>query len=145
MLFPTYSFLIFFILTFSLGISLKKQVNLYKPFLLLVNLIFYFFWGLNFLSGLLISIGINYGILWGLKNNSKFSKFWLILGITFNILYLGTFKYYNFFVDSFLAIFDFLPSVSNFQPLEILVPIGVSFYTFRMISHLVDCYRQILA
>ncbi|MFM6451281.1 MAG: MBOAT family protein, partial [Planktothrix sp.] len=77
MLFPTYSFLIFFILTFSLGISLKKQVNLYKPFLLLVNLIFYFFWGLNFLSGLLISIGINYGILWGLKTDSKFSKFWL--------------------------------------------------------------------
>lgn len=145
MLFPTYSFLIFFILTFSLGISLKKQVDLYKAFLLLVNLIFYSFWGLNFLSGLLISIGINYGILWGLKNNSKFSKFWLILGITFNILYLGTFKYYNFFVDSLLAIFDFLPPVSNFQPLEILVPVGVSFYTFRMISHLVDCYRKILA
>ena len=142
MLFPTYSFLIFFILIFSLGISLKKSIDLYKIFLLLANLIFYSFWGLNFLSLLLISIGINYGILLGLKSDPKNAKSWLILGIIFNILYLGTFKYYNFFVDSFLVLFSFLPFTSTFQPLEILVPIGVSFYTFRIISHLIDCYRQ---
>jgi len=142
MLFPTYSFLIFFIIVFSLGISLKKQVDLYKVFLLLANLIFYSFWGLNFLSLLLISIGINYGILLGLKSYPKNAKLWLFLGIIFNILYLGTFKYYNFFVDSFLEVFSFLPVASTFQPLEILAPVGVSFYTFRIISHLVDCYRQ---
>lgn len=145
MLFPTYSFLIFFIIVFSLGISLKKQVGLYKAFLLAGNLIFYSFWGLSFLILLLMSISINYGILLGLKSRFTTAKSWLIGGIVFNILYLGTFKYYNFFIDSFLEIFSFLPLASTFQPLEILVPVGVSFYTFRIISHLVDCYRQTLA
>lgn len=142
MLFPTYSFLIFFLVIFSLGSSLKKQVYFYKVFLLLANLIFYSFWGLNFLIFLLISIGINYGILQGLKTPNKQGKFWLTVGIIFNILYLGTFKYYNFFQDSFLDLLSFFPLNTSFQTLEIIAPVGISFYTFRTISHLVDSSRQ---
>lgn len=142
MLFPTYQFLIFFIISFSLGISLKKRIDLYKIFLLISSLVFYSFWGLNFLSLLVISTTINYWILIQIGKKSKFQKTFLTSGIIFNCLFLGIFKYYNFFTDGLLEFFSFIQIPNAVQAVEIIAPVGVSFYTFRMISHLVDCDRQ---
>ena len=66
---------------------------------------------------------------------------WLSLEII-NIVYLGFFKYYNFFIDSFQETLNLLQIHSNIQILEVIIPIGISFYTFRIISHLIDCYRN---
>ncbi len=140
MLFPTYEFLGFFAIVFTLSIFLKKQVSAYKYFLLFTSLIFYSFWSFNFLGLLVTDTAINYIILQETANKQK--KVFLVIGLVINLIYLGIFKYYNFFVDS---LYEFLNAVQlqfSFPVLQILVPVGISFYTFRIIAHLVDCYRN---
>ena len=141
MLFPTYEFISFFVIIFTLSIFLKKRISTYKYFLLSASLIFYSFWSLKFLGLLVTDTAINYLILKETAN-SKHKKVFLVLGLVINLIYLGFFKYYNFFVDS---LYEFLNAVQlqfSFPVLQILVPIGISFYTFRIIAHLVDCYRE---
>ncbi|MDB9512189.1 MBOAT family protein [Kamptonema animale CS-326] len=141
MLFPTYQFLVFFLITFSLAISLKQRVVLYKIFLLATSLVFYSFWSLNFLGLLVGSTLINYLIVRGVYKN-KYTKSFLIAGLILNIIYLGIFKYYNFFANSLFEVLNSLNIPANFQVLQIIAPVGVSFYVFRIISHLVDSYNQ---
>jgi alginate O-acetyltransferase complex protein AlgI len=141
MLFPTYEFVGFFLIVFTLGIFLKKRVRAYKYFLLFASLIFYSFWSLNFLGLLTTDILINYVIL-RLTAKSPHKNLYLIAGLGVNLLYLGFFKYYNFFVDSLFQLLNTFQLQFSFSVLQILAPIGISFYTFRIISHLVDCYKN---
>lgn len=141
MLFPTYEFLVFFAIIFTSSIFLKHRVSAYKYFLLFASLIFYSFWSLNFLGLLVTDTVINYLILKGIANN-KYKKVFLILGLVVNLIYLGFFKYYNFFVDSLYELLNSVQLQFSFPVLQILAPIGISFYTFRIIAHLVDCYRN---
>ncbi|MGL4377432.1 MAG: MBOAT family O-acyltransferase, partial [Microcoleaceae cyanobacterium] len=140
MLFPTYQFLIFFIIIFSIGISWKKDVVRYKIFLLIVSLVFYGFWSWQFLGLLSLCTIINYLFL--IPLGQKKSKFVLIVALIFNIGYLGVFKYYNFFINSLLENITTLKIPENLTTLQIFVPLGVSFYIFRIISHLIDSYQQ---
>ena len=144
MLFPTYQFLVFFLIIFSAILSLKQQVNLYKIVLLVSSLLFYSFWSFDFLLLLILGTAYNYIILRAVCNG-KYKKLALISGIIFNIANLGIFKYCNFFVTSLFDVLNQLKISASFQVLQILVPIGVSFYTFRMISHLIDCYQKKLS
>ncbi len=141
MLFPTYEFLVFFIITFTLGSFLKQRLIAYKYFLLFVNIIFYSFWSLQFLGLLVIDVIINYLIIQALIKTQR-NFFFLILGLLVNLIYLGFFKYYNFFCDSLQGLLETLKIPSDIQILQIITPIGISFYTFRTISHLIDCYRN---
>ena len=141
MLFPTHEFLVFFAIIFTTSIFLKHQVSAYKYFLLFASLIFYSFWSLNFLGLLVTDTVINYLILKGISKN-KHKKVFLILGLIVNLIYLGFFKYYNFFVDSLYELLNAVQLQFSFPVLEILAPVGISFYTFRIIAHLVDCYRN---
>ena len=141
MLFPTYDFLIVFTIIFTLGIFLKKRVSAYKYFLLLTNVVFYSFFGLNLLVLLLTDIVINYLILKGVTND-KYKKVFLVFGLIVNLIYLGFFKYYDFFVDSVLGFQNAFQLQFNFTLVETFLTVGISFYTFRIIAHLVDCYRN---
>lgn len=141
MLFPTYEFLVFFALVFTIGCFIKKKVTAYKYYLIGVSLIFYSFWGLHFLESLFIDIVVNYLIIESIER-TPYKKQFLFIGVTLNLLYLGFFKYYNFFTDSLYVALNNLHIPANFQTLQILTPIGISFYTFRIISHLIDCYKN---
>ena len=141
MLFPTYEFLSFFAIIFTLSIFLKKRIVAYKYFLLFANLVFYSFWSLNFLGLLASDTAINYLIL-KKAANSKHKKVFLVLGLVINLIYLGFFKYYNFFVDSLYEILHAINLQFSRPFLEILAPIGISFYTFRIIAHLVESNRK---
>ena len=141
MLFPTYQFLVFFLIIFSAIVSLKPQVDLYKIVLLISSLLFYSFWSFDFLLLLILGTVYNYIILRAVCNG-KYKKLALISGIIFNIANLGIFKYCNFFVTSLFDVLNQLQIPASFQVLQIIAPVGVSFYTFRMISHLIDCYQQ---
>lgn len=140
MLFPTYQFLIFFIIIFSIGISWKKDVVRYKIFLLIVSCVFYGFWSWQFLGLLILCTIINYLFLIPLAQ--KKSNFVLIVALIFNIGYLGIFKYYNFFINSLLENLTTLKIPENLTTLQIFAPLGVSFYIFRIICHLIDSYQQ---
>jgi D-alanyl-lipoteichoic acid acyltransferase DltB (MBOAT superfamily) len=141
MLFPTYQFLVFFLIVFSASVSLKHKVDLYKIVLLLSSLLFYSFWSFDFLLVLLLGTAYNYIILRAVCSG-KYKKLALISGLIFNIANLGIFKYCNFFVTSLFELLNRLQIPASFQVLQIIAPVGVSFYTFRMISHLIDCYQQ---
>jgi alginate O-acetyltransferase complex protein AlgI len=139
MQFMTLQFFIFFVGVFLLAILFKESKKYYRIFLLVVSLSLYFFFGINFFLILVANILINYLLLRGI---GKFGKKIFILSIIINILFLAGFKYYNFGIDSLLQSLDILNISANIQVLRILIPVGISFYTFRNISHLVDCYKK---
>ena len=74
-------------------------------------------------------------------SNYKNKKFWLWLSIGINLGFLGVFKYYNFFADSFANGLAQLGFRANFETLQIILPIGISFYTFHGLSYVIDIYK----
>ncbi len=116
-------------------ISNKKVKNI---ILLIASLVFYAWGEPKYIILMLISIVVNYifGLL--IDKYRKKSKLFLILDILFNLLLLGYFKYYNFFVNNINNIFNHqLLSIRN-----IALPIGISFYTFQILSYIIDLYRN---
>ncbi|MBD2494448.1 MBOAT family protein [Nostoc sp. FACHB-280] len=144
MLFPTYDFFLFFIGTFACASFLKSHVLAYKYFLLIVNVIFYAFFGWHFLELLSANVITNFLILEGISTD-KNRRFFLVFGIVINLIYLGFFKYYNFFIDSLQEVLNTFKISSEIPILQVLIPVGISFYTFRVIAHLIDCYKNQLA
>lgn len=145
MLFNSFEFAVFFpavflVYWFAVNNSLKNQ----NIFLLIASYFFYGWWDCSFLLLLgLLSIA-NYLIGIEIENNDKTRKrkFWLISGLIINIGVLGVFKYYNFFVDSFIDLVSLsgydLPRFST----TIILPLGISFYTFLSLSYIIDIYKQ---
>lgn len=138
MLFPSIQFLLFFIIVFLLGIFFKRYKTVFKFYLLFVSFFFYVTWSLVFFGILVGNIIINFCFN---KLAEDKSKFFLILGIITNLIFLGIFKYYNFFVESLYNLLSSSGIQSSITTLQIIAPIGISFYTFKNISHLVDVYK----
>ena len=145
MLFNSYSFIFLFLpITFAgmfwLGNYSRRLAALWLG---LASLTFYAVWDARFVILLLASISFNYGAgYWiGLRRNANSSnqaKHSLIAAIAFNLILLGYFKYTNFFIVStneFLGI--------HIPTLDIILPLGISFFTFTQIAFLVDVYRGI--
>jgi D-alanyl-lipoteichoic acid acyltransferase DltB (MBOAT superfamily) len=105
---------------------------------------FYACWDYRFLFLLIFSTLLDYYT--GLKiHDSKTTsqkKFWLWLSICVNIGFLGFFKYYNFFIRSFADGLSFFGVHSNFWTLNIILPVGISFYTFHGLSYVLDIYNE---
>lgn len=143
MVFSSLVFLFLFLPVILLGHAILPHP--WRNYFLLLGSLFFLAWGGIQLSILLlISIAINYfcGRLIGMRmQQGAGSKTALGLGIAMNLLLLGTFKYANFFVENLNILLNKLA----LEPLEdpgIVLPIGISFYTFQAISYLVDVYRK---
>ena len=134
MVFSSVSFLFFFlpILLLFYKIVPKAWRN---GVLLIFSLIFYFFGEKWYLFLLLFSCVFNYGI--GRQLDKENKKLYLIIGIVVDIGLLFYFKYMNFFLDTFTDIFN-LGTVT----LKIILPLGISFFTFQNVSYLIDVYRK---
>ena len=118
--------------------------NNYKNYwLLLTSLIFFAWGGVSYTIILIISIVLNYFFGIKIQNNINTTKgySWLIFGVSVNLLLLGVFKYANFMSININWLLDVF-SIPNIRVLNILLPIGISFYTFHSLSYLVDIYRQ---
>ena len=145
MLFNSYFFiLIFFPVTFIVYSFLNKAKLTIgsRVWLACASLFFYTWWNIAFLPLILISIAVNYAVGFSiLRHTGKpkaNKKSLLIAGLVFNILLLGYFKYYNFFISNINLI---LPV--RFPLLDIVLPLGISFFTFTQIAYLVDAYKGI--
>jgi len=146
MLFNTVSFAVFFLIVFILywfvfDRDLKKQ-NL---FLLLASLFFYSCWNFKFTFLLLFSIGLDFYVGNKIYINTKniaAKKRWLWLSIIINLSVLGVFKYYNFFIDNFIEIVTALGFKAHLWTLNLILPIGISFYTFHGLSYVIDVYKE---
>jgi len=113
-------------------------------FLLIVSYIFYGWWDWRFLSLIVISSFVDYYV--GLKiygeHDDKKRKSYLWVSILVNLGFLGFFKYFNFFAGNFVQAFSFFGHDLNIQSLKIILPVGISFYTFQTMSYTIDIYRK---
>jgi alginate O-acetyltransferase complex protein AlgI len=145
MLFNSLDYAIFFPIVFLLyWLVANKNLRLLNFLVLVASYFFYGSWDYRFLFLLIFSTFLDYFT--GLKIHQSQSpqqrKFWLWLSISINLGFLGIFKYYNFFISSFtdaISVFGFQINVST---LNVLLPVGISFYTFHGLSYVFDIYNK---
>lgn len=141
MVFTQIEFLIFFTIVLSL-VYVVKVHRIQKLILLFASYYFYAYWDWRFLGIIIFSTFFDYGMGQLLKNEerSNIRKTYLILSLCVNLGILGFFKYFNFFVDSFSAIL--VPIGFHVQTLHLILPIGISFYTFQSLTYTIDVYKK---
>lgn len=107
-------------------------------------MIFYGWWDWRFLSLLLFSSVVDFYVGLKLLNEERVNirKRWLTLSLCLNLGLLGFFKYFNFFIDNFKTAFRFFGHDLNISSLNIILPVGISFYTFQTLSYGIDVYRK---
>jgi D-alanyl-lipoteichoic acid acyltransferase DltB (MBOAT superfamily) len=144
MLFNSITYFFFFILVFALYWSvLRKNFRWQNLFLLGASYCFYGWWDVRFLILIFISSSVDFFLGRAIFNQTfkkkKLHLLWLCMLI--NLGMLGFFKYYNFFVDSFASLSTNFGLQPNLKTLHIILPIGISFYTFQSLSYSIDIYR----
>lgn len=147
MLFNSLDFAIFLPVVFVLyWFVFNKRVKAQNLLILVSSYFFYGLWDWRFLFLILASTIIDYlvGIQIGNnENNRRLQKLWLWCSIIFNVSLLGFFKYYNFFADSFVDFFQlFGYTIKSTWTLNIILPVGISFYTFQTMSYSLDVYYK---
>jgi len=144
MQFNSIDFAIFFVTFFILYWTVtRNNLKAQNVLLLVSSYIFYAWWDYRFLFLLIFSTVLDY--ITGLKiynSNSKFRKLWLLISVVTNLGFLGFFKYYNFFIESFAAVLNSVGFQPNIWTLNIILPVGISFYTFHGLSYVFDIYNR---
>ena len=145
MLFNSIEFAIFLIIVFFLyWFVIKNHLRIQNLLLLIASYFFYGWWNWRFLS-LIITISlVDYMVGLGLSMqvNPKRRKLLLLTSILLNIGLLGFFKYYNFFIESFVEAFSVFGKRIDAHTLNIILPIGISFYAFKTLSYTIDVYKR---
>ncbi len=142
MLFNSIEFILFLPIVFiAYWLITTKNIQLQNIFILLSSYVFYGWWDWHFL--ILIALSTCIDFFCGLKvQRSKAPKFFLWVSILTNLGLLSYFKYANFFIDSFISSFSFIGVPFNEFSLSIVLPIGISFYTFQTLSYAIDVYNK---
>ena len=147
MLFNSIDFAIFLPIVFTLYWVLRNQLKLQNLLIVVASYIFYGMWDWRFLFLILFSTVVDYtmGILIERNDSKNKKKLFLWISILVNLGFLGYFKYSNFFLENFVQAFSFLGQDLKFRGLEIVLPVGISFYTFQTLSYTIDVYRKKLS
>lgn len=143
MLFNSIEFAVFLPIVFLLyWYVFNKNLKLQNLLLLVSSYIFYGWWDWRFLTMMAFTTLIDYLVGIGLMNhtNKTKRKVLLLTSVILNLGLLGFFKYYNFFIESFTAAFTFFGQPFNVSTLNIVLPVGISFYTFQTMSYAIDVY-----
>ncbi|NER11548.1 D-alanyl-lipoteichoic acid acyltransferase DltB, MBOAT superfamily [Muriicola jejuensis] len=145
MLFNSLVFFIFLPIVFTIYWGFGRwKLKIQNLFLLVASYVFYGWWDYRFLSLIMLSTLVDYLIGQGMESATrKFRrKAYLWISILFNLGMLGFFKYYNFFVESLSVSLQLLGfQESSLWTLNILLPVGISFYTFQTLSYSLDIYK----
>jgi len=144
MLFNSLNFAIFLPIVFMLyWYATNKNLMLQNMLLLVSSFFFYACWNWHFLFLLSISIVLVYypGKFMSASKSQKVRKRWLWLSIVFSLGFLGIFKYYNFFIESLAEMLSGLGLQANPLSLNLILPVGISFYTFHGLSYIIDLYK----
>lgn len=142
MLFNSFEFIFFFVAVVVIYFSLSMRYRVW--FLLIASYYFYMRWQWEFIFLIFAQTVVNYeaGKRIGSTENEKIRKFWLIIALVFSFGLLFFFKYYNFFNDSFEALFHSAGLEYIVPHLNIILPVGISFYTFQTLSYTLDVYKR---
>jgi D-alanyl-lipoteichoic acid acyltransferase DltB (MBOAT superfamily) len=122
----------------------NKHLNWQNGLLLGASYFFYGYWDVRFLFLLIFSTLLDYfsGIQMDRAENEKYRKFWFWLSVVINLGFLGLFKYYNFFAASFALFLQQLGIHINVNLISVILPVGISFYTFHGLSYVIDIYKR---
>jgi D-alanyl-lipoteichoic acid acyltransferase DltB (MBOAT superfamily) len=145
MLFNSIDFAIFLPIVFILYWFLTNYNLKLQNFLIVAaSYLFYGWWDWRFLSLILFSTIVDYTVGQKLRNeeNQLKRKILLWTSILVNLAFLGLFKYYNFFLDNFITAFSFFGTEIKANSLNIILPVGISFYTFQTLSYSIDVYKR---
>lgn len=144
MLFNSIDFAVFLPVVFALYWTFAKNSKAQNVVLLFASLIFYGWWDYRFLSLILFSTIVDFliGKELGKNHSSSKRKLLLRLSLVVNLGLLGFFKYFNFFQESFVTAFNFFGGSIEGYSLSIVLPVGISFYTFQTLSYTIDIYRK---
>ena len=120
--------------------AFKKYTQLQNVFLLGVSYLFYGWWDWRFLSLIILTTATTYFTAIATQKYNK--KLWTYINIFINIGILIYFKYFNFFSHNFKEILSFFGMTADWVTLDILLPVGISFYTFQAIGYSIDVYKN---
>ena len=145
MLFNSFDFAVFLPIVFFLYWCIRSSHwRIQNALIVLASYIFYGWWDKRFLILIIFSTILDFAIGWrlGKENDKEKRKYLLWISIGANLGLLFFFKYFNFFLDNFITAFSFLGIQWNTQSLSIILPVGISFYTFQTLSYTIDVYRR---
>ncbi len=145
MLFNSIDFALFLPIVFILyWFVANKNLKLQNFLIVAASYVFYGWWDWRFLSLILFSTLVDYfiGVSLLKQENKTKRKILLWTSISVNLGFLGFFKYYNFFLDNFVSAFSFFGTEINANSLNVILPVGISFYTFQTLSYSIDVYRR---
>lgn len=145
MIFNSLEYLLFLPFVFVIyWFCLKRSKKFQNIFLLIMSYFFYGMWNWHFLFLLGFSTLLDFvsGIKIEKSQTKNWKKFWLVLSVLINLGFLGLFKYYNFFIESFEALLIKIGIQYNIELLQIILPVGISFYTFHGLSYVFDIYNN---
>lgn len=145
MLFNSIEYLVFLPVVFCLyWFVFQKNLRLQNLFLLAVSYFFYGWWDWRFLGLIVLSSFVDYYVGLELSRSKSPKRRKLMLGISLgvNLGILGFFKYFNFFLESLIVSLESLGIEAHASTLQIMLPVGISFYTFQTLSYSIDIYRR---
>lgn len=144
MAFQSFHFLVFLIVVFVLTrVIYPNHHSIKKNILLVASYYFYMCWDWRFASLIFFVSVVNYfiGRRIGSASNPRHKKLWLGVSLAISLGVLAYFKYVDFFIDSFNALLLGMGFDTSIQLLQVVLPVGISFYTFQAISYSLDVYR----
>ncbi len=144
MLFNSFDFAVFLPVVFALyWFAFRHNLRLQNALLLVASYVFYGWWDWRFLSLIAFSSAVDFfvGLAMEKTQEKRRRRALLLVSVLVNLGFLGFFKYYNFFLDSFVDAFTFVGHPISANRLNIILPVGISFYTFQTLSYSIDVYR----
>jgi len=144
MLFNTLEFAVFFPIVFFLYWAIAANKTVRNAVILLASYYFYGYWDWRFLLLIFTSSLVDYlvGLQMDKAKKHKTKKALLFLSLFVNLGFLFYFKYTNFFIESFVDTFRLFGKSLNISTLNIILPVGISFYTFQTLSYTIDIYKK---
>ena len=143
MLFNSLQFLVFFPTVFLLyWFIFNKNLRIQNALIVISSYYFYACWDYRFLGLIIFSSVVDYVCAIKINHRSTNRKGWLYLSIISNLGLLFFFKYYNFFTESFIRFSESLGYSPGNLTLNVILPVGISFYTFQTLSYTIDVYRN---
>lgn len=145
MLFNSVSFALFLPVVFVLyWFAVRKNLRAQNLLLLCASYFFYACWDWRFMFLLMFSTALDYftGLKMSETTVQSRRKYWFILSVVVNLGFLGLFKYYNFFAESFAQALSGFGMQANPWTLRVILPVGISFYTFHGLSYVIDVYND---
>ena len=145
MLLNSMQFAVFLPVVFLLYWSLQKAgLKVQNGFVLIASYVFYGLWDWRFAALLFMGTLLDFvlGLRIGREKGSSRSKHLLWVSVAVNLALLGFFKYFGFFVDSFVDLLGVFGVNASVRTLSIIMPVGISFYTFKKLSYTIDVYKE---